>query len=258
METPLRPGLSSCPGQVYAKVGGVTRRPFGGTTSDFVDRVSNTGALLASAGAPCKFYTAATGGVQVMDLRDSGGNATSVISADAYGMIPPFLGPDDGSDYLWVTAGGLNRQRMEATDLHDRIASLEAASTGFNFVGPKTANYMAAPGQFVLWDTTAASYVLTLPTAPADRCLIGTKIVTLGVGHTVTITCGGSDVFNKIGGSTTITVSLMDQAFQLEYHAGVWVVTGIDITISGIISALANTFDPLGAAVGIALVFGGL
>lgn len=213
--------------------GSTSRRPFGGTTADFVDQVSNTGALLATAGASCTFYDAPTGGEQVTDLLDGSGTATEVIVADGYGMIPPFQGPADGTSYLWVTAGGTNRQRIESTDVQDRLLVLEEGIEAGALipVGPKVANYTAIVGQFVKWDTTAGSYVMTLPTAPAAQSQIGAKIVTLGAGHTVTVTCGGSDVFNKTGGPTTIVLSTNDQAVLLEYLSGIWLVTGIDLSL---------------------------
>lgn len=210
------------------------RRPFGGTTADFVDQVSTTGALLATAGATCVFYNAPTGGQQVVDLLNSDGTPTTFIVADGYGMIPPFQGPNDGTAYLWVTAGGTNRQRIESTDVQDRLTILEVNAAGGAIipVGPKVANYNAAVGQFVKWDTTAASYVMTLPTAPAAESIIGAKIVVLGTGHTVTVNCGGSDVFNRTGGPTSIVLSVLDQAVQMEYVAGIWLVTGIDLPLS--------------------------
>lgn len=116
--------------------------------------------------------------------------------------------------------------------LSDEVEALSAGSSGLSPVGPKTGNYTAAPGEFVLWDTTAASYVQTLPNAPADRTSVGAKIVILGASHTVTLACAGSDVFNKAGGGTTLVLSLLDQAYQVEYHAGIWAVTGIDLSLA--------------------------
>lgn len=134
-----------------------------------------------------------------------------------------------------VGAPALNAANLQA--LTDAVAALASGGvSGFKPVGPKTANYTAAAGEFVLWDTTSASLVMTLPTAPPDQTTVGAKIVVLGAGHTVTINCGGSDVFNKTGGGTSLVLSLVDQAYQLEYiHAThVWLVTGIDLSVASL------------------------
>lgn len=132
--------------------------------------------------------------------------------------------------------------------LTDAVAALSGGGLGgFTFVGPKTASYPPNPGEFVLWDTTSGSLVQTLPPAPADKTIIGAKIVVLGTGHTVTVNCSGSDVFNKAGGGTSLVLSLVDQAVQLEYIAAtsVWVVTGIDLSLSQLDARYNATYVPL-------------
>lgn len=128
--------------------------------------------------------------------------------------------------------------------LTDAVAALSSGGLGGStIVGPKTANYTPSPGEFVLWDTTSGSLVQTLPAAPADKTVIGAKVVVLGAGHTVTVNCAGSDVFNKAGGGTSLVLSLVDQAVQLEYIAAtsVWVVTGIDLSLSQLDARYAAT-----------------
>lgn len=150
--------------------------------------------------------------------------------------VPPNTVPPPG-------AVALSAENMQ--ELSDAVAALASGGvSGFKPVGPKTANYTAHAGEFVLWDTTSGSLVMTLPTAPPDQSSVGAKIVILGAGHTVTINCGGSDVFNKTGGGTSLVLSLVDQAYQLEYHSGVWVVTGIDLSLTQLDARYGATYEP--------------
>lgn len=151
--------------------------------------------------------------------------------------VPPDTVPPPG-------AVALSAENMQ--ELSDAVAALASGGvSGFKPVGPKTANYTAHAGEFVLWDTTSGSLVMTLPTAPPDQSSVGAKIVILGAGHTVTINCGGSDVFNKTGGGTSLVLSLVDQAYQLEYHSGVWVVTGIDLSLTQLDARYSAIYEPL-------------
>lgn len=132
--------------------------------------------------------------------------------------------------------------------LTDAVAALSGGGLGgFTFVGPKTASYPPNPGEFVLWDTTSGSLVQTLPPAPADKTIIGAKIVVLGTGQTVTVNCAGADVFNKAGGGTSLVLTLVDQAVQLEYIAAtsVWVITGIDLSLSQLDARYSGLYTPL-------------
>jgi hypothetical protein len=89
---------------------------------------------------------------------------------------------------------------------------------------PKTTDYTAAPNEFVLFDTTSGLRTLTLPTAPANGTLCGGRIVTFGAGNYVTVTCGGTDTFTKVGSSATQVTVLQynGQGIVYEYNAGLW------------------------------------
>lgn len=97
----------------------------------------------------------------------------------------------------------------------------------------KTANYTAAAGDFVLVDTTSGALTITLPTAPADKTRVGVKHIIQGGTNTVSVVCAGTDVFNKTGGDTTLLLSLVNQALNLQYIAAshVWVVVADDIPL---------------------------
>lgn len=100
----------------------------------------------------------------------------------------------------------------------------------------KTANYTAAAGEFVPVDTTSGGVTVTLPNAPADKTRVGVKMVTQGGTNTVTVARGGTDVFNKAGGSTSLTLSLLMQDVVVQYAAGpgIWYVQSDDMPLGGL------------------------
>lgn len=106
----------------------------------------------------------------------------------------------------------------------------------------KTANYSAAINDFVPCDNTSASFTVTLPNAPADKSVIEVKTVIQSGTNTVTISRSGSDVFNKTGGTTSLTISYLNEAFWLQYKAssGIWYVLAHEVPI-GAISASVDT-----------------
>ncbi|MFC7892675.1 glycosyl hydrolase family 28-related protein [Streptomyces sp. NPDC057381] len=90
----------------------MARSTFGATLADFV--VQPTDGLWGVApGAALTFWSAADGGDQYTDLLDATGAAATTITADEYGAIPAFQGPD-GVVAMWADAGGSTRARIEA------------------------------------------------------------------------------------------------------------------------------------------------
>ena len=73
---------------------------------------------------------------------------------------------------------------------------------------------------------------VTLPAQPPAGTIVGVKMVTLGGSNTVTVHSVAGDVFNKAGGGTTATLSLLDQGILLEYQAGIWLVVSDDLPLS--------------------------
>jgi hypothetical protein len=110
----------------------------------------------------------------------------------------------------------------------------------------KTGPYTAASGDFVPVDTTSGSVTITLPTAPRDKSRIAIKHVIQGGTNTVTFACGGSDVFNKTGGATTGTLTLLSQSVLLQYSSSgaIWYVQADDLPLS----QLDSRYDATGAA----------
>ena len=96
----------------------------------------------------------------------------------------------------------------------------------------KTSAYTANPNELVRVDTTSGSVTVTLPAQPAAGTIVAVKMVTLGGSNTVTVSSVAGDVFNKSGGSTSATLSLLGQGVVLEYSAGIWLVLADDLPLS--------------------------
>ena len=98
----------------------------------------------------------------------------------------------------------------------------------------KTANYTAAANELVLTDTTSGGLTVTLPNAPTDGTRVAIKMIAQGGTNATALALQGSDVFNKTGGSTTGTLTLLNQAIVAQYKASgaIWYVTGDDIPLS--------------------------
>lgn len=120
----------------------MTRRPFGGTTSDYVELVDNSGGLSADRSVVCTLWTAQSGGTHITDLEDSGSNPITSVSTDAYGAIPVFYGPNDGTSSMWIDPGSGARALIFATDIPARLAALEAG-TAFSTVFAPLGDYTA-------------------------------------------------------------------------------------------------------------------
>jgi hypothetical protein len=97
----------------------------------------------------------------------------------------------------------------------------------------KVANYNVVAGDFVPVDATSGNITITLPTAPADFTVVGVKMITTSASNTVTVVCGGSDVFNKSGGATSLTLSLVSQSVYLQYSVSgsIWYVMYDDLPL---------------------------
>jgi len=106
---------------------------------------------------------------------------------------------------------------------------------------------------FIPVDTTSANITITLPSAPVNYSLVGVKQVIQGGTNTVTITTGGSDVYNKSGGGTSLTLSLLNQGVLLEYVSGIWYIISDDLPLA----ALDNRYLPDGIISGLALSISG-
>jgi hypothetical protein len=108
-------------------------------------------------------------------------------------------------------------------------------------------------------DTTSGSLTVTLPAAPENGTPLCVKMVTQGytsgVPNTVTIAAAGSDVFEKPGGVTSVTLKLSGQGKVLQYISGIWTTTSDDLPLGqldnryqSVFSVLSYGADPTGVA----------
>ena len=83
-------------------------------------------------------------------------------------------------------------------------------------------------------DVSGGNVTVTLPNAPAAGTMIGVKLIKVGTGTSVTVQRNGSgtDVFNVSGGSTSMTIALLNQGIILQYKSGIWYVQGDDLPLS--------------------------
>jgi Major tropism determinant N-terminal domain/Pectate lyase superfamily protein len=94
----------------------------------------------------------------------------------------------------------------------------------------QTANYTAGANQLVPCNASGGTFTVTLPTAPASGTQLFVKKIDSST-NSVSIAAGGSDVFNISGGSTTASLTLVDQAISLQYSSGIWYVMGDDLPL---------------------------
>jgi len=90
----------------------MARSTFGASLADFVVQPSD-GLWAVAAGAIITFWDSDDGGSQYTDLLDASSTPVTQVTADEFGAIPEFSGPD-GVTGMWADAGGANRAWIEA------------------------------------------------------------------------------------------------------------------------------------------------
>lgn len=118
-------------------------------------------------------------------------------------------------------------------------------------VAVQTTAYSALANSFVPCNTTSAGFTVTLPLAPVDRAVVGVKLVA-GTNTLTIATGGGSDVFDVAGGSTSITLTALDQATFLQYSATAAIWYQVANYTSGGSGAVSSVFGRTGAVVAVA------
>ena len=171
---------------------------------------------------------AAIGAVTLDDIN----NAINGILAGAPGQL----------DTLRELADAINDDANFASTVTTALAGKAA---GLTPTAVKTAAYTAAAGDLVPVDATTAPITITLPTTPADKTRAAVKKLDSST-NAVTISAVGGAVFNKTGGSTTLTLALTNQLLSLQYSSAsnIWYVTGDDMPLS----VLDARFDAAGLA----------
>jgi lysophospholipase L1-like esterase len=131
-------------------------------------------------------------------------------------------------------------------------SSLANKAQSFSPTSVKTTTYIAASGDLIPVDAISGAVSITLPTTPADQSRVVIKKIDSST-NIVTITAGGSDVFNKTGGSTSVTLSILNQAICLQYKtsSAIWYVVGDTFPLSQIdLRYPLNTATPAGDLAG--------
>jgi hypothetical protein len=143
--------------------------------------------------------------------------------------IPPFGWHDGPTGGTPLSSANLEAMLQGVGSYTD--AAKAASAQGLVPTAVKTSAYALAAADFVPVDASAGGVALSLPNAPPDKTRVGVKIIAqAGSPNTLTITCGGADVFNKAGGSTTLSLLALFQAVVLQYAAGpkIWYTQSTD------------------------------
>jgi hypothetical protein len=175
-------------------------------------------------------------------------SASAGSTLDMSAIVPAVASTGTAAPYLLVPSGTPSVGQVPVVTAVSPLALGWGAGGGGTTLTPtavKTANYTAAAGDFIPVDTTSGAKTITLPTAPADKAQIAVKHVTQGGTNAVTIAAGGSDVFNKAGGSTSLTLSQVNQGMVLQYKAssGIWYVIGDSLSLAALQAANSATFQ---------------
>jgi hypothetical protein len=128
--------------------------------------------------------------------------------------------------------------------------TLSGPTTGIAGVIPVvTSAYAANAGEFVPVDTRTGSITVTLPAAPGDNSAVIVKMIAVAASNTVTVAASGTDVFDVAGGTTTRTLSMLNQGLVLQYGAaaGIWYVQADDLPLADLD---ARYFSAAGGNVG--------
>jgi hypothetical protein len=138
-----------------------------------------------------------------------------------------------GSTGLVADAGHVHPTTGVVTTLNGASGTVTAAYP-LAVAAKQTTTFTVAANTVYPIDTTSGAITVSLPNAPADRTIIGFKLVIQGAGLNFTFNTAGSDVINKAGGSTSGTLTLVNQAILLEYAAaqGIWLVLSDDLPLT--------------------------
>jgi parallel beta-helix repeat protein len=163
-------------------------------------------------------------------------NGSAAQDAAAFGQIPSSSSP------LALTAGGTGVSETTGAAL---LGALGAASL-LTRAAVLTASGNAAAGTIVPVSTAGGAVTVTLPGAPAGGTVVAVKCVIFGAGNNVTIACAGTDVLNKAGGGTSLTLQAANQGVYLCYDlgTGIWTDLADDLPLSYLQALFAPLASP--------------
>lgn len=143
----------------------------------------------------------------------------SYIDDDEANLYIPDIG-EKGID--WGDKVAANFEKIAAS-----LKALETAST--SLTAPIAVSGLSTVNTFELIDCSTAAVIRSLPVGVPNNSQVGYKLELWTPGNNLTVQCTGADVINKAGGSTSVTLSVLNQAATFQYRSGVWVITSSDI-----------------------------
>lgn len=155
----------------------------------------------------------------------------------------------NNSGYLTSgTAGALYTPLTRSLTINNNTFDLSATrswTTNVSATSVKTTSYLAAYWDYVPIDCSTGSFTLQLPATPPDGIVIGYKMIATSSTNSVLIKAGGSDVFNKAAGSTSLSISLLNQGQILQYKAlsGIWYVISDNLGLSQLDARYTGTIS---------------
>lgn len=122
------------------------------------------------------------------------------------------------------------------------------ASAPVTVTAVKTAPYTAAAQDMIPVDTTSGGITVTLPAAPADKTRVVVKKIDSSA-NVVTVQRGGSDVFDKASGGTSLTLTLQFQTLSVQYNSAtsIWYVVATDRPLAGLATGVVKNTTTTGA-----------
>jgi hypothetical protein len=170
--------------------------------------------------------------VETITNGDTTHASSSNALFDALALKEPLKGSDDNyvTDAQLVVIGNTSGTNTGDQDLTPYQKLVTPTTV-------KTSNYTVVAYDLVPVDVSGGTVVLTLPSAPADKTIVAIKQIAVGTsaqGYVTTINCAGSDVFNKAGGATTGSMSVLNQSIVLQYKSStaIWYAVSNDIPLS--------------------------
>jgi hypothetical protein len=168
--------------------------------------------------------------------------ATGVGASGATGATGPVGATGAGASGALLAANNLSDVANATTARSNLSAAQGLVPTAV--ITNTSSPYSAAAGSFIPVDTSSGNVTVTLPLTPTDKTRIEIKMINSSGSNAVTFnTGGGSDVFNKAGGVTTGTLTLLNQAIMLQYASSpaIWYVQSDDLPLSQLDLRYAGT-----------------
>lgn len=204
--------------------------------------------IVGPSGEPWSAYVEAmyevqdvTANVAVLDLstRMQAANVENMGNVDVDHTHPTDKGHKLISSYVFNAIAPPAR-----SDLGNMLDLVNSKSQSLTMTAVKTGVYVPADGEMARFDTSGGVGTINLPALRPDRTRWGAKLVIAG--NTLTINAAAGDVFNRVGGPTSLTMSMANQAMQFQYDLATRIITVIadDQPLGG----LDARYDAAGAA----------